>query len=105
MQAENSEVSPAGLVAVAVGVVAVMLLTSLGEGTRRYIIGQFTQFGTNLVAVQPGNTKTFGFPGVFGGTTEPLTVEDAVALERLPGVERPPETAFLLWTELADRLR
>jgi putative ABC transport system permease protein len=73
---------------VAVGVAAVMLLTSLGEGTRRYIIGQFTQFGTNLVVVQPGNTKTFGFPGVFGGTTEPLTMEDAVALERLPGVER-----------------
>lgn len=73
---------------VAIGVMAVMLLTSLGEGTRRYIIGQFTQFGTNLVSVQQGSTKTFGFPGVFGGTTEPLTVDDAAALERLPGVER-----------------
>lgn len=73
---------------VAIGVLAVMLLTSLGEGTRRYIIGQFTQFGTNLVAVVPGATKTFGIPGVLGGTTEPLTVADAEALERIPGVER-----------------
>lgn len=73
---------------VAIGVLAVMLLSSLGEGTRRYIVGQFTQFGTNLVSIQQGSTKTFGFPGVFGGTTEPLTVDDAAALERLPGVER-----------------
>lgn len=73
---------------VAIGVLAVMLLTSLGEGTREYIVGQFTQFGTSLVSVQQGSTKTFGFPGVFGGTTEPLTVADAESLERLPGVER-----------------
>ncbi|HPC82599.1 MAG TPA: ABC transporter permease [Thermoanaerobaculaceae bacterium] len=73
---------------VAIGVLAVMLLTSLGEGTRQYIVGQFTQFGTSLVSVQQGSTKTFGFPGVFGGTTEPLTIADAESLERLPGVER-----------------
>ncbi|MGV8041816.1 MAG: ABC transporter permease [Thermoanaerobaculaceae bacterium] len=73
---------------VAIGVLAVMLLTSLGEGTRQYIVGQFTQFGTSLIGVQQGSTKTFGFPGVFGGTTEPLTIADAESLERLPGVER-----------------
>jgi putative ABC transport system permease protein len=73
---------------VAVGVLAVTALTSLGEGTRLFILSQFTQFGTNLVAVNPGKVKTFGLPGVFGGGTQKLTLEDAQALRRLPGVER-----------------
>jgi len=58
----------------------------MGEGTRRYVMGQFTQFGTNIVAVNPGKTETFGIPGVLGGTTQKLTLDDALTLERLPGV-------------------
>lgn len=73
---------------VAVGVFAVTILTSLGEGTRTFILGQFTQFGSNLVAVNPGKVKTFGLPGVFGGGTQKLTLEDGEALKRVPGVER-----------------
>ena len=72
---------------VAIGVAAVVLLTALGEGTRRYIVAQFSQFGTNLMEINPGKVKTFGMPGAFGGTTNKLTVDDAVALERVPGVE------------------
>ena len=34
---------------VAIGVAAVIILTSLGEGTRDYVVGQFTQFGTSLI--------------------------------------------------------
>jgi putative ABC transport system permease protein len=71
---------------VAIGVAAVVLLTSLGEGTRQYIVGQFTQFGTNLVEVAPGKIKTMGMPGVFGGTTHKLTIDDAEALRRVSGV-------------------
>ncbi len=73
---------------VAIGVAAVILLTSLGEGTREYVVSQFTQFGTNLMAVNPGKVKTLGLPGVFGGTTHKLTVDDALAIARIPGVER-----------------
>jgi len=71
---------------IAIGVAAVMLLTSMGEGTRRYVLAQFTQFGTNIIAVNPGKTETFGIPGVLGGTTQKLTLDDAQVLERLPGV-------------------
>ncbi|MEJ2367211.1 MAG: ABC transporter permease [Acidobacteriota bacterium] len=71
---------------IAIGVMAVILLTSLGEGTRRYIVSQFSQFGTNLVAINPGRVKTFGIPGVFGGTTRKLTIDDAQALRRIRGV-------------------
>jgi len=70
---------------VAIGVAAVILLTSLGEGTRDYMVGQFTQFGTSLVGINPGKVKTFGVPGVFGGTTHKLTIDDAEALRRIPG--------------------
>ncbi len=73
---------------VAIGVAAVILLTSLGEGTRDYIVGQFTQFGTSLIAVNPGKTETFGVPGVLGGTTHPLTVDDGEALRRISDVDQ-----------------
>ena len=72
---------------VAIGVAAVVLLTSLGEGTRRYIVSQFSQFGTDLMEINPGKVKTFGFAGAFGGTTHPLTIDDSEALRRVPGVE------------------
>jgi putative ABC transport system permease protein len=71
---------------IAIGIAAVLLLTSLGEGTRRYIVAEFSQFGTHLVAVVPGNVKTIGIPGVFGGSTHPLDLDDAAALRRLQGV-------------------
>ena len=39
------------------------------------------------MAINPGKTKTIGIPGVLGGTTRQLTLDDAEALERVPGVE------------------
>jgi putative ABC transport system permease protein len=80
--------SALSMVGIAIGIAAVLLLTSIGEGTRRYILAQFTQFGTNILAVNPGKTKTVGIPGVLGGTTHKLTLDDGEALLRLPGVER-----------------
>jgi putative ABC transport system permease protein len=71
---------------VAIGVAAVVLLTSLGEGTRQYIVRQFSQFGTNLMEIVPGKVKTFGFAGAFGGTTQRLTIDDAESLRRVPGI-------------------
>ncbi|MBP7147512.1 MAG: ABC transporter permease [Acidobacteria bacterium] len=71
---------------IAVGVAAVVLLTSIGEGTQRFVLAEFTQFGTHLVAVTPGRTTTHGLPGAILGTIRPLTVEDADALRRVRGV-------------------
>lgn len=72
---------------VAIGVAAVILLTSLGEGTREYVVSQFTQFGTSLIAVNPGKVETVGVPGAFGGTTHKLDLDDAEALRQIRGVE------------------
>ncbi len=70
---------------VAIGVTSVILLTSLGEGTRDYVTAQFMQFGTDLVAVNPGKVETLGIPGVLGGTTHKLDLDDADALRQVPG--------------------
>jgi putative ABC transport system permease protein len=75
------------MLGIAIGVAAVILLTSIGEGTRVYMVSQFTQFGTNILAINPGKSKTIGIPGVLGGTTRKLTIDDAEALFRVPGVE------------------
>jgi putative ABC transport system permease protein len=76
------------LLGIAIGIASVILLTSIGEGTRRYVVGQFSQFGTNVLQINPGKTETFGIPGVLGGTTHFLTIDDAQALTRIAGVER-----------------
>ncbi len=71
---------------IAVGVAAVVLLTAIGEGVHRFVLAEFTQFGTNIVAVTPGRIATHGAsPGIFG-TERPLTIADAQALADLPGV-------------------
>lgn len=72
---------------IAVGILAVVLLTAVGEGVRRFVLGEFTQFGTNIVAIQPGKTTTFGISGATISSVRPLTVEDAAALETLPVVD------------------
>ena len=69
---------------IAVGVAAVVLLTSIGEGVRRFVLAEFTQFGTNIISVTPGTAQTMGGSiGVFG-TVRPLTIDDAEALRRVP---------------------
>ena len=69
---------------IAVGIAAVVLLTSIGEGVHQFVLSEFTQFGTTLVAINPGKATTSGTSmGVFG-TVRPLTIEDSEALKRLP---------------------
>ena len=60
---------------IAVGIAAVVLLTSIGEGIHRYVLSEFTQFGTHLIIVTPGRTLTHGVPGLLK-TIRPLTLED-----------------------------
>lgn len=71
------------MLGIAVGIAAVVLLTSIGEGIHKFVLAEFTQFGTNLVAINPGKTSTMGMSmGVFG-TVRPLSIDDAEALKRL----------------------
>jgi len=71
---------------IAIGIGAVVLLTSIGEGVRRYVQGRFSEFGTNLVGLYPGRTETWGMPGLIGGAARKITLADIDAIRRVPGV-------------------
>jgi putative ABC transport system permease protein len=72
----------------AIGVAAVIALTALGEGARRYVIHQFAAIGTNLLIVVPGKTETTGIPGM-GAASHDLTLEDVQMIARtVPEAEK-----------------
>jgi putative ABC transport system permease protein len=72
---------------IAVGIAAVVLLTSIGEGINRYVMSEFTQFGTNIVAINPGKSTTMGASAGIFNTVRPLSLEDADSLARVDHVE------------------
>lgn len=78
------------LTAMAISVAAVILLTALGEGARRYVTGQFASLGTHLIIVLPGRSETAGASPalIMGKTPRDLTLQDAVALQRSRNILR-----------------
>ena len=72
---------------IAIGIAAVVLLTAIGEGIHRFVLTEFSQFGTRLVAVAPGKVSTLGLSGAILHNVRPLSLADAQALERVPGVD------------------
>jgi putative ABC transport system permease protein len=76
------------ILGIAIGIAAVALLTAIGEGVRGYVIDNFSQFGTRILAVNPGKTETAG--GMHGllNSTRPLTIADAASLRTIPHVEQ-----------------
>lgn len=67
---------------IAIGIAAVILLTAIGDGIQRFVLSEFTQFGTNIVTITPGKINTHG--GSLGaiGSVRLLTIEDAMALKQ-----------------------
>lgn len=78
------------LLATAIGVAAVLVLTALGEGARRFVAGEFRSLGTHLLVVLPGKIETTGMgPGLMAGESpRDITLQDAAALLRSPNVEK-----------------
>jgi putative ABC transport system permease protein len=66
-----------------IGVGSVVLLVSLGEGAKRYILSEFEGLGANLIVIQPGKSdkKTHFGPPV-GAAQRKMTTADVAALER-----------------------
>jgi putative ABC transport system permease protein len=78
------------LVAIAIGVSAVLVLTSLGEGARLYVTGQFSSLGAQLLIIMPGKTEIGGMGGIAGsisGAVRPLTMGDLMAVRRSPHIK------------------
>ncbi len=66
---------------IAIGIAAVILLTSIGEGIQRFVLSEFTQFGTNILSINPGKISTHGASVGAISSSRPLTIEDAMALK------------------------
>ena len=83
---------------IVIGVLAVVLITSLGNGVQQQISGQLNSLGPNLITVSPGSggaSQAGGGPGGGGDGGGPgggaaavstLTTKDAKAVEALPSV-------------------
>ena len=77
------------LLAMAIGVSSVLLLTAVGEGTRRYVNNQFMNLGSHLLIVMPGKLETTGGqPPILSATEVDLTIDDAVALAQSQSIRR-----------------
>lgn len=73
---------------IAIGIAAVILLTSIGEGLHQFVLSEFSQFGTNIIGINPGKTQTHGASiGAISSVRE-ITLNDAEALRKLPFVEQ-----------------
>ncbi len=71
---------------ISVGIAAVVLLTSIGEGIQQFTLAEFTQFGTNLIGINPGRSTTLGTSGAIINNVRPLSIADEESLRRIPGV-------------------
>jgi putative ABC transport system permease protein len=49
----------------ATGIAAVVLMNSMGESLRQFVLAEFTQFGSNIIAVTPGKTEVYGMGGLY----------------------------------------
>jgi putative ABC transport system permease protein len=78
------------LLAMSIGVAAVVAVSAIGEGARLYVVNQFGSLGSNLVIILPGRSETAGaMPGVLvGRTPRDVTLDDALAIGRSHAVRR-----------------
>ena len=75
------------LLAIGIGVIAINLLTGLGEGAKRYVLAEFSILGKQVLIIFPGkNETTGGMPPITGAAPRDMTVQDAQAISRLPSV-------------------
>ena len=95
------------LLGVCIGVASVVVLTSLGDGARRYVTGEFRSLGSNLLIVFPGKTETTGVSAFVTGAPNDLTLRDAEAISReVPAARRVAPLAFGVATaRVGDRRR
>ncbi len=83
MLAANRVRTALTMLGVIIGVAAIILLVSVGEGATAYITRELVGLGTNLLIVTPGKTQSSGgFHPPVAGSVRKLTYEDAIALRR-----------------------
>ena len=73
------------LLGIFIGITVVVSLIGLGDGLRMAVNSQFGVSSTQVLTVQAGGLSGYGPPGT--GVVNPLTKDDAEAIERISGVE------------------
>ncbi len=73
------------MLGIIIGITAVILISSVGQGTVAFISNELTSFGTNFFSINPGNN----FMSTMTGGTEPLTTEDIKAIQdaNIPNID------------------
>lgn len=75
-----------------VGVMAVIVTISIGEGVKNQVAGQVNQLANNVIVVRPGQTDAVSLSadgGVFSGLqASSFTSGDVTVVRQTPGVER-----------------
>lgn len=80
---ENKLRSALTMLGMIIGVMAVILLVSVGTGAKRYITSEFESLGTNVIIIQPGKTdkkNSMGPP--VSSSKGKLTMSDVEALQK-----------------------
>ncbi len=70
----------------AIGVSAVTILAAMGDSLKQFVLNEFTQFGSNIIAITPGKTETMGNTGILR-TNRGLSLYDAEYLANLPHIK------------------
>jgi len=69
------------MLGIIIGVGAVIVLVSIGQGAQAMVLDQISNMGTNMMYVMPGNL-TFGGAALGAGAASTLTDEDVASMER-----------------------
>ena len=69
------------MLGIVIGVGAVIVLVSIGQGAQSMVLDQISNMGSNMMFVMPGNL-TFGGASLGAGAASSLTDEDVFAMER-----------------------
>lgn len=71
------------IIGMVIGVFAVVVLVSIGQGAKNYVLSEFQSLGTNFIVIQPGKTDKKGaFGPPVGAAQRKMTLDDVVALEK-----------------------
>jgi putative ABC transport system permease protein len=69
------------MLGIIIGVGAVIVLVSIGQGAQSMVLDQISSMGTNMMYIMPGNL-VFGGAALGAGAASTLTDEDVFAMER-----------------------
>ncbi len=82
----NKARSALTILGIVVGIASVIVMVSIGQGTKTSITSSIESAGSNLIMVMPGFGGGGGFVRGARGAATSLTEDDADAIAKLPGV-------------------